>query len=437
MKKQMYILGMMFLVIGLGEIRGGTLSACSIIRRIESSGIQEGPIDTGQWRGLAQYPQYPRGWEFPRYAIFLDQDGEKIARSGLKITLETMDWWGSNYWPEFYWYLNDPQRAQCPKKIRTRDSGGALYSWTIKRPAWGGYTSYHNNQLAKVTLSSKAGQAYSWVLTYESGSDGPPEYYADQPYERGFYYNSGGSGGVVRTSRSIPILPPGTPPPPYDFEAGVSIEAMGNFEDRVHIGEQGVGLSPEETEFLAVGGMERVCWMRAHFIDDPNDAFYYRAQEIDSMIPLTDDPNTEELAEWAELYFPSFQIDGCPPLTAELLVPGLIGDPNDDPNMVFPVNLEVVASSTDCTRHIVRPRRLFVIVTDPNEDPYYRPFDEIGYQLLVAPGQEGLSIEIRTETTLNRLIKIVECWLDQCSDIDLNGDNTINYVDLYAYCKQE
>lgn len=400
----------------------------------------------------------PRGYVFP-YGIQFEranEPGVPIEMGGIKVSVSGQGFWGSFEAPPNYYLLENQKELNIPKCIRTGQGGMAVLPITINRAEWGGLSSFWYIRLAEVRISGPTGIHEITVYQHERAPDSIPGYWEkllDGFASRIGFYAGGCASGFQWTRHADwrPIAPPNAPP----GRPGVcSVEPVSFL--RSCIGE-GVLLSSGESAFLNVSPdyaepgfrVSGIDWMYVGNVPDPNDSIAFldqaQAKKIDYFsFPLdTHEPN--EIRNYANLYFPSIQIESAPvgikgrEFTGYFVVPGMMADPNTDPNLILPVTFEVFDSNFDCTRHIIRPKNVYIALVDPNcppesgFNPYFVPFDEIGAQILIVPGYKDREIGVRLETNWSILFSLIDFWLSDNTALDLDKSGRVDMGDLSYY----
>jgi len=407
----------------------GDMSSCAHIRRIEISGIQEGPIYSGAVHRYTNYTAGPNGWMFLRYFCFLDFDGQPVRRTGLAVELEGKDYWLSSEKPPQYYPCN-PVRMKIPKKIRTRDDGFAVYSAFEPRAVPVPNTPYSYSYLGQVKAKAKTYETMmEFVVSERSALPEPkPYWYLYKDGEWGFWYGSGATIGCgFRTFADYPPVKPGTPPPPYDFGKGQPADQPACASFRPALTEQKDSIAcPEEQAFLDGFGQPTILWCRLHYISDPNlpNSNTYCLQPVQDFIPFENWTDPNEIAQQAELIQPVFLADSASCCFAVLKVSI---QPNE-PNQTYPFLLEKKGQNGN--RFVYRPNRLFFTVADANE-PFWLTEPQTGWPIFVIPERAGeISVDFLDNSLLDLVLSYSERWLTDYPPFDLDRDGKVNYQDF-------
>jgi hypothetical protein len=111
--------------------------------------------------------------------------------------------------------------------------------------------------------------------------------------------------------------------------------------------------------------------------------------------------------------------------------PGYCTDPNNDPNVVFPMQFYIAESSDDGLRHLIRPYNNYIAFTDANGigfEPYPIEFTETDPDITIwhLPFWDDTKIKFN----INQAVMLVyPFWLTSNATGDFNQDGTVNLVD--------
>lgn len=110
---------------------------------------------------------------------------------------------------------------------------------------------------------------------------------------------------------------------------------------------------------------------------------------------------------------------------------------------MIPATFTVFAENADLSKHIVRPKNHFIAFLDPNcppetgWSPYWLKAPELGGDILVVPGFDGLEAKVRFESDMSILLSLIDYWLSDKRSLDLNQDGIVNLYDVEAFWSRE